>query len=158
MAIQPQNPKTYRENLLMPFRYADSAGIMFFGNAFLLAHDVYERFVVSLGFDWDDWFNSSEAVAPIRFAECDFRKPLLPGQTYQASLEVLKLSDSSATVQICFQDGEHLCAAVKLVIAFANPKTRTKIGMPPKIREALSEFLNRLGGDSAPRQGAGSIL
>ena len=121
----------------LPFRYSDLAGVMFFGNIFDLAHDVFEKFLQSKDITWKEWFGNSHAAAPIRYAESDYRKPLIPGQDYTCEVEVLEMTTSSLSVQFSFLEDTTLCACVKLVVVFTNFETKSKIPIPESLRARL---------------------
>ena len=124
-----------KKSFLLKFRYADLAGIMFFGNLLPLCQDLLEDFVLAQGISWSDWFQNPDLAAPIRFAECDFRRPLEPGHEIAALVRITENSISSISFQIDFEQQNSLCAIAKLVVVCVNPKTRQKCPTPQFVRE-----------------------
>lgn len=130
--------KKFRYEFQLPFRYADSAGISFFGNIFDLTHDVLEKFIIAQGFTWSEWFDNPQIAAPIRYAESDYRQPMRPGNVYTCETEILDTSTSSVTLQFSFLINDALCASVKLVLVFVDKQNGTKCAIPDAFRERLA--------------------
>lgn len=126
-------------DLWLPFEWADPAGIVFFGRAFSLAHQVFERFVVEeLQISWVDWFQNPEWVAPVKEAFCSYHKPLYAGQRCTATLSLLEIRPRSLEVQvICVQDLQTAWEA-RWVIVFCSQPNLKKITIPSSIQSKLS--------------------
>lgn len=136
----------FRRTVTVHFDEADARGVLFYGRVQALAHRVFEEFVVSELVDrWEDWFESTRFVAPIKHAEATFHRPMRPGHRYDAELSVTKVGESSFEVQTRFVDGEGadraVCAEARIVKAFADPATWTKIPIPSAIRTRLIAHL-----------------
>ncbi len=127
------------------FHEADFRGILFFGRILQLAHTAYEEFVVAeLGLTWDEWFATPEWLVPIKHAEATFHRPLRPGRSFQAEIEVARLSESSFEVVTRFVglggSTQELCAETRTVHVFVDGSFR-KIAMPAAIRARLERHL-----------------
>jgi acyl-CoA thioesterase FadM len=128
------------------FDEADARGVLFYGRLQAIAHRVFEDFVVSELVDrWEDWFESRAFVAPIRHAEATFHRPMRPGRRYDAELAVTRVGESSFEVRTRFVDRSAeppaLCAETRIVKAFADPATWTKIPVPSAVRVRLLTHL-----------------
>ncbi len=130
----------YEQHFTLPFRSTDMAGQMYFGAAFDLAHDAAEGFVVSLGFDWGDWFASPTLGIPIRHAEADFHRPLKGGAPYRVCVWVARLGRTSVQLAYDIMDGETLYARVRLVHAFLDKSTGRPTEIPAAFRSALAAY------------------
>lgn len=132
----------FRRTVTIRFDEADARGVLFYGRVQALAHRVFEDFVVSeLVERWEDWFESAAFVAPIKHAEATFHRPMRPGHQYDVELSVTKIGDSSFEVRSVFVDragaAPVLCAEARIVKAFADPASWTKIPIPSAIRARL---------------------
>jgi 1,4-dihydroxy-2-naphthoyl-CoA hydrolase len=132
--------KVFSNELQIHFSQSDLGGISFFGNVYPMAHDAYERFVEHLGFKWKDWFANSEWGVPIRHSEADYHRPLWPGEKYQIQIRIERLGETSMTLSYQFVQGTNLHVEAKLVHAFVNMKTMTKIPIPPQVLTALKTY------------------
>lgn len=136
----------FRRTVTIRFDEADARGVLFYGRVQALSHRVFEDFVVSELVDrWEDWFESATFVAPIKHAEATFHRPMRPGHQYDVELAVTKLGESSFEIRTRFLDAAGatpvLCAEARVVKAFADPSTWTKIPIPSAIRARLLPHL-----------------
>jgi acyl-CoA thioesterase FadM len=128
------------------FDEADARGILFYGRLQVLAHRVFEDFVVSeLVPRWEDWFLAAEFIVPIRHAEATFHRPMRPGRTYEAELSVVRLGESSFDVRVRFRDREAgeavLCAETRVSHVFADAERFRKMPIPSAVRSRLEAHL-----------------
>ena len=119
------------------FHHADAAGIMFFANNFVLAHDAYEGFIASLGLEFAEWFQSKTMAAPIRHAEAEYFSPLRAGDTATITVEVEHVGRSSFKLAYTFTTAAGRHARITLVHACMNIEKRTKMDLPEDVRTRL---------------------
>ncbi len=122
------------------FSQLDPAGILFFGEVFTICSGVYEDFIQSLGFEWDQWFSNPASASPVRHAEAEYFKPLEGGQTYEVTVEILTLSTSAFEIGYAIGARGVSHCRVRLVHVFIDAETRTKTPIPTSIREALTRY------------------
>jgi acyl-CoA thioesterase FadM len=124
------------------FYDADPAGIMFFANAFKLAHGVYEQFIKASPLGKDFFINDS-FVVPIIHSEADYSKPILPDSTLKASLEVSKLRDSSFELTCVFfnKESREEYLRVKTVHVFVHKSSWKKMPVPVDFRKYLNDHI-----------------
>lgn len=130
----------FKYQVTIRFHQADPAGIMYFAHVFTLAHDTYEAFIQDCGFNWQQWFTSSEFLAPIRHTECDFIRPFKAGETYDVKVEVVEFSSSSFKISYEFSKNNSKHAVVKMVHTCLDQKTFQKIEIPERIKTAFSKY------------------
>jgi len=135
-------PQRFQKDIQVRFREADPAGILFFGNAFALAHDCFEDFIQAAGFTWKEWFHTKEYLIPIRHTECNFLKPFQPGEKYQITASVAKLGDSSFQMKYVFSSSLGTHADVRMTHAFLDAKKHQKISVPETVRNRLKVYLD----------------
>ncbi len=122
------------------FSQLDPAGILFFGEVFTICSGVYEDFIRSLGFEWDQWFNSPSQASPVRYAEAEYFKPLEGGHAYAVAVEILALGTSAFEVGYTIGARGVPHCRVRLVHVFIDAKTRTKTSIPEPVREAFTRY------------------
>lgn len=129
----------------LKFREADAIQIMYFANIFSIAHDVFEEFLLHLGYSWTEWFQQKDFIMPIRHTEADYRAPLFPGHHYHVKVQVEKLGTSSFTMKYEFYDEKEtqLHAIVRMTHAFADAKTKTKTSVPELFVQRIQPYLAR---------------
>lgn len=122
------------------FHHADAAGIMFFANSFVLAHDAYEGFVKELGLDFSTWFESDTMAAPIRHAEAEYFQPLRAGDTVSITVNVEHVGISSFKLSYTFTTPKGLHSRITLVHACLDIKKGAKMDLPEDVRRKLLDF------------------
>jgi acyl-CoA thioesterase FadM len=130
----------FRKNFVTRFRQADPAGILFFAEAYEIAHDTFEDFLIELGLDWKHCFENREWALPIRHSECQHLAPLHPGLNYTVTVKIEKIGDSSLALNYEIADENRVCAEVKMVHACLNKKTMIKMSIPSEIRSRLETY------------------
>ena len=121
------------------FDDCDPAGVLFFGNAFKIAHRGIEVFLQNQGIDWVSWFASSEWAVPIKSAKTDYLKPLRAGTPYTLKVEVKKLGKTS--VLFGFQilnSSSQICVDGETLHVFFSPQKKSKIPIPEELKACLT--------------------
>lgn len=131
---------SFSREVSLRFHQLDPAGIAFFGEVFALCSGVYEDFIVSLGFGWDEWFRSASLASPVRHAEAEYFKPLGGGQAYTVTVDILKVGTSSFEMGFAFERHGNCHCRVRIVHVFMDVPTRQKAPMPAQVREAFSRY------------------
>ncbi len=130
---------TYSCEVTPRFSQLDPAGILFFGEVFPICAGVYEDFVQSLGFGWNEWFDHPEAASPVRHAEAEYFRPLRGGQVYTVNVEIVSLRTSAFEVEFVLKQGETLHCRVRIVHVFISKATGAKIPIPDAVRAAFTQ-------------------
>lgn len=124
----------------VPFHLADPGGVLFFGNAFALAHQAFENFVLNqLELPWTFWFQNPDWIIPIRHAQGDFVTPLLAGKECRIEITINAISHSSFTLTSTFYQTS-LCCSIQTVHIFCDRENKQKIPIPSSIRDKLSNL------------------
>lgn len=130
---------------LLPFHLTDSAGILFFGHVFSLAHQAYEHFIIQqVGYPWQIWFQNPEWIVPIKHAEAHYLRPLLAGQECTIDILLTALSSSSFTLTASFLQQQALACQVKTVHVFCNRSTQQKMSIPSDLALRLKSLLSEV--------------
>lgn len=132
----------YEREILVRFALGDEARIMFFGNAFVLAHEVLEDFILSIGFAWDDYFARDDWGMPYRHTEASYAKPSQPGETLTARLDVERIGESSVVYRVrCRDAAGDETFAVRMVAVAVDVAAHTKRSVPAILRERLEPYV-----------------
>lgn len=125
------------ETIRITFDEADPAGFLFFGQFAHLSHRLFEKFVISQGITWDEWYNSPHWGSPVRHFEAEYWRPVLAGKSYTLELQLTHLGQSSLKYKTVFKDNEAVCAQLTTTHAFVDRKTLQKMEIPKSLRKKL---------------------
>lgn len=133
----------YKKNIKIDFFDCDPGGIIFYANAFKIAHRCYEEFLASLDLE-RDYFADEEHLLPIVHSESDYYKPIKSHDEITVELIVSKIGDSSFELTYMFKDksGDEK-VKVKTVHVAVSRKDFSKTGLPEDLRSKLNRHLNR---------------
>jgi 1,4-dihydroxy-2-naphthoyl-CoA hydrolase len=121
--------------------HTDAAGLLFYGNIFMLAHDAYEEFLQTIDLSVADLLKS-EFILPIVHAEADYRKPIGVGKTLMVSVDVLSLGKTSFVLGYRFSDTEDTTiATAQTVHVSMSIETRKKIDLPETLAARLKNLI-----------------
>jgi len=141
-SLKPMNP----EGLIftVPFDEADGEGIVFFGNYFRLAHRALEQYLPQIGIPWVEWFKNPEWGVPLCHAEADYKKPLKPGDRFEARIQVTEIGESSVhfAYEFLALDGQPL-AFLKTSHVFVTRQGMKKAAVPTQVRARLEAQLKK---------------
>lgn len=133
----------FEHEIYLPFHLSDSAGIVFFGHVYAIAHEAYELFVQEkLNIKWDDWFDNPEWILPIRQSKADYFAPLTSGKKYLIRMSIPKITLSSMNLTFNFEKEEKIHCQVETIHVFCDRTTKAKIPIPNKVRESLQNFVS----------------
>ena len=127
------------------FNQADPGGILFFAKVYEIAHDVYEDFVRSLGFEWKAWFQNESWAVPIRHSTCEYYAPIWAGMAVDVTVNLERVGESSFTIKYDFKSGDKRRCTVELVHTFLDKKTIGKMPIPSEIRGKLEAYQRESG-------------
>jgi acyl-CoA thioester hydrolase/1,4-dihydroxy-2-naphthoyl-CoA hydrolase len=117
---------------------------MYFANIFDHAHDIFEDFILNTGFTWQEWFARTDFGIPFRHVESEFLAPMLPGESYDVSVVIPKLGESSFQTEYTFYRNTQVYAKVRMTHVFVDLKTQTKVSIPENVRLKLQKFNSTL--------------
>jgi len=119
----------------------DAAGILFFANQFRIIHDLYERFLATIGFAFQDRFSRKDFLIPIVRAEADFNHPLTVGDVVEVSVSVAAVGNTSFTLEYYLTDLNGATAGyARTVHVTVDAHTMRKMPLPQTLRNKLEGF------------------
>lgn len=113
------------------------AGIAYFNQAFNIFHDQYEEFVQAQIGPKKDWFANPEWIVPIRHIESDYLKPLLAFESYELTIRVANVGDTSFRLETVIQKGAVEHCKIQSTHVFIDGKTFKPRPIPTEILKKL---------------------
>lgn len=117
----------------------DSAGVVFYANLFVMAHDCYESWL-------EQYISLSEILQldiqiPIVHAEADYGLPLCLSDHVMIELALAKKQSTSFTMQYAFKNANgDQTAQVQTVHVVIDSQTRKPIEIPSFLQDALTSL------------------
>lgn len=119
----------------------DAAGIVFFANYFILAHDLYESFLAGIGHSIAAAIEGREVLIPVVESHCRYRRPMRHGETITGHLTISGLRPTSYTVRTAFVGADDVTRAVLTVRhVCVDPATMKPVPLPESMQRALEEY------------------
>ncbi len=129
------------QKIIIKLRDTDAAGLLFFANQLVYAHDLYELFLERIGFPLPQVIRQEPFLLPIVHVESDYLAKLEVGEQVEIILTVAKISDSSFTLAYqLFNSAGESAGKAKTVHVAVDKKRGQKIKLPDKLRNALTLF------------------
>ncbi|HVP07705.1 MAG TPA: thioesterase family protein [Candidatus Acidoferrum sp.] len=119
----------------------DAAGLLFFGNYFMLAHDAYQAFVEASGYSFARIIKESGFLAPIVHAESDYQAPLFVGDKVEVRLSADDIGTTSYTLayELVGENGATV-ATLRTVHVWVERRTMQKSPLPGWLKDALAKI------------------
>jgi len=134
--------KTYSRTFPILIHHVDAAGIVFFANYFILAHDVYEAFLAEIGHGIPKAIDDGEYIIPIAHCEGDYRRPMRHGEQITANLAVTELRSASFTIRTDLVGPDQVVrATITTRHVCVSSATMKPMALPTALHKALAEYL-----------------
>lgn len=119
--------------------HTDASGRIFFANQFVLAHDAYEAFMVSIGEPISDLLRKTGFALVIAHAEADYSAPLECGRMMRIEVTVDAIGNRSFTVccRLLGNAGENI-GSVKTVHVCIDHASGKPVPLPGELRKKLT--------------------
>ncbi|MBU8933618.1 MAG: acyl-CoA thioesterase [candidate division Zixibacteria bacterium] len=131
----------YETDISIRLHQTDAAGVLFFGNYFHVAHDVYEQYMQSIGFDFRSIINELPYLILIVHAECDFHKPVYVADVVRVAMSASKIGHTSFELVYRIKSSETGGEAELKTTHVAIDK---QTGRPTRLPEKLKAELGKL--------------
>ena len=134
--------KTYTRTFPILIHHVDAAGIVFFANYFILAHDVYESFLAAIGHSIPKAIAEGEYIIPIAHCEGDYHRPIRHGEQITAHLTVIELRSASFTIRTDLTGPDQVVrATITTRHVCVSSATMKPMALPAALHDALAEYL-----------------
>jgi 1,4-dihydroxy-2-naphthoyl-CoA hydrolase len=130
----------YSFSTTVRLHHTDAAGILFFANLFIIAHECYETYLdPEVNFHF--MFNEKKLMMPIVHAGADYLKPLRVSDRITIQLRLKEIGKSSFHLgyDIINEDGE-MSATVETSHVVRNKDGSATISLPDVLREKLESL------------------
>lgn len=121
----------------------DMAGILYFPRQYRFAHDALEDLLESHDLSFEKLFHHENFTMVIVHAEADYLVSLKVGDKLEVHIYVERIGQTSFTIGYRIYRVDHaskvLTGTVKTVHVVLDPKTRTKIPIPDRVRKKILE-------------------
>jgi len=120
----------------------DMVGILYFPKIFRFAHEAFEDFFISLGFNIHDFFSDPKMLFVMVHCEADYLSPFHLGDVIHVDLILKHIGTTSFTLhfELYKFDGTHM-GSVKTVYVCVEKKQFKKQKIPDKLRNILEKHL-----------------
>lgn len=131
----------FQLNRRITLQETDATGVLFFGQQFKIALEVFEAFLKAKGFSLHQLLDSPYLM-PVVHAEADYFAPLQVDDELCIQMTQVKLGNSSVTFEYLFfkENYDNCVGQVKLVHVVVDRSTRTSVSLPDFLKNVLSKF------------------
>lgn len=130
----------FKYNTQIRLHHTDAAGLLFFTNQLVLAHDAFESLFDKIGLNFKKHLINDKFLLPIVHIESDYKKPLHVGDHITIVVRVSHIGNSSFILDYKIKKGTTLVGTVKTVHVTINKETKKKIPIPKHLLLALTRF------------------
>ena len=117
--------------------HTDAAGILFFANLFIIAHECYETFLEP-EVTFNSMFNELGLRMPIVHAEADYHRPLRVSDRITIRLRLENMGNSSFSLGYYIHTENDECAAtIKTTHVIRDNSGNNPIPLPERLKQKL---------------------
>jgi len=116
----------------------DAAGRIYFASACRIAHESFESFMDSIGYDVNSLISKHPFVFPVVHMTARYAHPLTLGESVVVDTRVKNIGKKSVSFdhKIAGKDGK-VAMFVTITHAAVSKRTSKAVDIPPKFRKAL---------------------
>lgn len=132
---------SFKRRSVVRLKDTDAAGIIFFLNYFVFAHETYELFLEEIGYSLRRIIEQESFSLPIVHAESDYHQMLKLEDDITIVLNVNRIGTTSFTLAYNYylEDNE-LAGSVRTVHVCIDKTTLKKAPIPEELRQALKKY------------------
>ena len=134
----------FRNTVLVRFKHCDAAGIVFYPRYFEMLNDFIEDwFAQALDWPFDAMHGAGQAGVPTADLHCRFVAPSRLGETLTRELRVVKLGQSSFTVQVRFMgpDSDLRLEVTQRLVCVDTDKIAPR-PLPDPVQQAMATYVD----------------
>lgn len=133
---------TFESDKLIRFHHCDPAGIIFYPQYFILFNELVEDwFTQGLNVSVVEQVINQRVGIPMGRVECDFLLPSRIGDILRFVLRVVRIGQSSMTLNIECRAGDELRVKAQLTVVFASLTTMRSVPISADLRQRIEQFL-----------------
>lgn len=118
------------------FADTDAAGVVFFARYLAICHEAYEEALAAAGMELGKFFAANAVVVPIARSECDYLRPLLPGDKLRVTVSPAALTPESFALNFTIHrlgSPDKLVARARTEHVCIAAATRQRQPLPPTL-------------------------
>ncbi len=123
-------PVLFSNTLKVRMHDTDLAGVIYFAKQFRFAHDTWEEFLDTHGYNIHSLIRGEDYSFAVVHAEADFFSPLIAGDILRVDLSIPRVGESSFTTAYEIFKEEKRVGRVEIVFVCINQKSRVKQSIP----------------------------
>ena len=132
---------SFKTQRVIRLRDTDAAGVIFFVNYFVFAHETYELFLQEIGYSLRRIIQQESFLLPIVHAESDYHQMIELEEEITIVLSVNRIGKTSFTlVYDYFLENQELVGSVKTVHVSVDKTTLKKRPIPEELLQALKKY------------------
>lgn len=131
----------FRDKVTVRLQHTDAAGVLFFANHIVLAHETYEKFMEQIDCSFASILDEEPFLVLIIHAEADFRRPVAVGDRIDVEMRIIDIGNTSFILEyrLNASDGSEI-SRCKTVHVATDKDSGKKIPLPTKLRTKLESF------------------
>ena len=130
----------YTHEFRVRMHHTDAAGVAFFAQFFVMAHEAYEAALEAHGAPLGEWLR--ESPAPLVHSEADYLRPLRLSDRARVLVGVERLGSRSFTlayrIEALVEEEWRPAARLKLVHVAVEAGIGASVTLPSRVREVLA--------------------
>jgi 1,4-dihydroxy-2-naphthoyl-CoA hydrolase len=136
-----QEVTNFKTQRVVRLKDTDAAGVIFFANYFIFAHETYELFLEEIGYSPRRIIQQESFLLPIVHAESDYHQMIGLEDEITIVLSVNRIGKTSLTlVYNYFLENQELVGSVKTVHVCVDKSTLKKSPIPSELRQAFKKY------------------
>ncbi len=130
----------YKYQIKVRLHHTDAAGVIFFSNLFVFAHECYESFIEQTK-SLASFLQEGQYMAPVVHAKADYLLPIGLSQTLNIEMTLKSIGTTSFEIDyIILNENNETAAKAKTVHVVLDAKTKKSIEIPQMIRDILEKL------------------
>ena len=130
----------YKYQTKVRLHHTDAAGVIFFSNLFVFAHECYESFIEQTK-SFALLLEECQYLVPIVHAEADYLLPIGLSQTLNIEMTLKSIGTTSFEIDYDIKnENNETAATAKTVHVVLDAKTKKSIEVPQMIRDILEKL------------------
>jgi 4-hydroxybenzoyl-CoA thioesterase len=130
--------RSFEREVLVRFAHCDPAGIVYFPQYLVLFNGhVEDWFNERLGIGYAHFIGERRCGLPMVKLDCEFKAPSKMGERLTLSLDVVRVGNSSMTLQLRASAGGQLRVVSNQVLVTTSLETNKSIPIPEDLRRLL---------------------
>ncbi len=131
----------YKYETVIRMHHTDAAGLVFYAEVFVLAHECYESFLEEQGMSLAAMIGEGDYIAPIVHAKADLKASMRMSDKITIEMELARTGKSSYELACKFTNEQgKITAETTTIHAVIDKKTSQPIRIPEEFAKVLEEM------------------